>query len=74
MQTPFFTPFAKDTPELAGANCVWLSTDVAKFMHGRYMSTNWSVDEILEKKEDIVSRDLLKIKLTGDFVTGEVKD
>ncbi|KAK9367593.1 hypothetical protein V1509DRAFT_640648 [Lipomyces kononenkoae] len=67
MVTESFRPFAKDTPQLAGAVGVWLATEAASFMNGRYMSTNWSVDELVEKKDEILSKDLLKIKLGGDF-------
>ncbi|KAK9429600.1 hypothetical protein V1505DRAFT_373538 [Lipomyces doorenjongii] len=73
MMTESFEPFAKDTPALAGGVVVWLSTDAASFMDGRYMTTNWSVDELMTKKEEIVSKDLLKIKLSGDFGDAELQ-
>ncbi|KAK9350639.1 hypothetical protein V1523DRAFT_419160 [Lipomyces doorenjongii] len=73
MMTESFEPFAKDTPELAGGVVLWLSTDAASFMDGRYMTTNWSVDELMTKKEEIVSKDLLKIKLSGDFGDAELQ-
>ncbi|KAK9490685.1 hypothetical protein V1508DRAFT_255054 [Lipomyces doorenjongii] len=73
MMTESFEPFAKDTPALAGGVVVWLSTDAASFMDGRYMTTNWSVDELMTKKEEIVSKDLLKVKLSGDFGDAELQ-
>ncbi|KAK9238792.1 hypothetical protein V1525DRAFT_418237 [Lipomyces kononenkoae] len=73
MVSESFKPFAKDTPQLAGGVVVWLATDAASFMNGRYMSTNWSVDEIVEKKDEILSKDLLKITLRGDFGTAKLQ-
>jgi NAD(P)-dependent dehydrogenase (short-subunit alcohol dehydrogenase family) len=62
-----FREFAKDTPELAGGVAVWLSTKAAAFLDGRFMAVNWAVDELIARKEEIVSGDLLKIKLGGEF-------
>ncbi|KAK9311469.1 hypothetical protein V1522DRAFT_358573 [Lipomyces starkeyi] len=73
MVTESFKPFAKDTAALAGGVVVWLATDAASFMNGRYMTTNWSVDELIAKKEEIVSKDLLKIKMSGDFGDAELQ-
>lgn len=33
---------------------IWLASEPAGFMNGRYISLNWSVDELLERKEEIV--------------------
>ena len=72
MAVDFAKPFAKDTPELAGAVVVWLSTDEARFLSGRYVTTNWDVSELLRRKEEIVSQDLLKVRLGGEFRTAEL--
>lgn len=40
MATDFWKPYAKDTLELAGAVTVWLSTPAARFLNGRYTTTN----------------------------------
>ena len=72
MATAFWKPFAKDTPELAGAVIVWLASEEGKFMNGRYMSTNWDVVEMVERKGDIVGKDELKIKLGGDLGVAEL--
>ncbi|KAK9384235.1 hypothetical protein V1515DRAFT_420702 [Lipomyces mesembrius] len=42
MVTESFKSFAKDTAALAGGVAVWLATEAASFMNGRYMTTNWS--------------------------------
>ena len=64
---PFFVKFSKDTPALAGGVAVWLATEQAKFMNGRYMGANWSVKEMMERKEEIVSKRLLLMELQGTF-------
>ena len=72
MATGFWKPFAKDTPELAGAVMVWLASEEAKFMNGRYMSTNWDVVEMVERKGDIVAKDDLKMRLGGETGVAEL--
>lgn len=67
MTAPEFRKFALDTPELVGGVAVWLSTEKARFMNGRYMNSNWSVDDLYEKREEIQSSKLLQIDLQGTF-------
>ncbi len=62
MVQPAFKRFAKDTPELAGGATVWLATDAAKFLYGRYFAANWAFDELLQRKDEIVGE---KELLTG---------
>ena len=57
-----FKRFSKDTPELVGGFTVWLATDKAKFLNGRYVCVQWSVDELLEREDEIVKEEKL---LTG---------
>ena len=71
MATDFWKPYAKDAPELAGAVAVWLSTPAARFLDGRFTTTNWDVVELMDRKEEIVGKNLLTIRLSGDFATGE---
>ncbi|KAK0122129.1 hypothetical protein ONS95_010389 [Cadophora gregata] len=62
-----FRPYAKDTPELVGGVAVWLSTEKAEFLNGKYVEANWSVDDLVSRKEEIVTQGKLSIKLGGDF-------
>lgn len=64
---PQFVKFSKDTYALAGGVAVWLATDEAKFMNGRYMGANWAVNELVERKDEIVSKGLLLPELQGKF-------
>lgn len=72
MTFDYFKRFAKDTPELIGGFTVWLTTEKAKFLNGRYVSANWSVDELVERQEEIVKEDKLvtglNVKLGKDQI------
>jgi hypothetical protein len=50
-----------DDVGLCGAFCVWLSKEKRMWLNGRLVSATWDVDELMEKKENIVAEDLLKI-------------
>ncbi|TVY38702.1 Short chain dehydrogenase, partial [Lachnellula subtilissima] len=62
-----FQRFALDTPELVGGIGVWLSTEKAAFLNGKYVSSNWSVDDLAARKEEIVSGGKLSLILKGDL-------
>lgn len=62
-----FLKFALDSPELVGAVAVWLATEKAKFMNGRFMNINWNVDDLYERREEIQQGKLLQIDLQGSF-------
>ena len=63
----YFKPFAKDTPELLGGLGVWLATEKAAFLSGKYIESNWSGDELMERKDEIVNEGKLSICIKGDF-------
>ncbi|KAH6880662.1 hypothetical protein B0T10DRAFT_446296 [Thelonectria olida] len=67
MLAPEFKRFAFDTPELVGGTAVWLATEKAKFLSGRFVGCNWNVDDLYERREEIQSGKLLQIDLTGTF-------
>ncbi|CAF0713097.1 unnamed protein product [Adineta steineri] len=50
----------EDKPELAAGYCVWLTTDEADFLRGRYSDCTWDVTELLKNAKMIVDMDLLK--------------
>ncbi|KAF8860375.1 NAD(P)-binding protein [Acephala macrosclerotiorum] len=62
-----FKRFALATPELVGGVSVWLATDKAAFLTGRYVNANWSVDELAERNDEIVGDNKLTIALTEKF-------
>ncbi|KAF2480987.1 hypothetical protein BDY17DRAFT_311789 [Neohortaea acidophila] len=60
-----FRPHLTDSTDLCGAFCVWLTRDAAskQWLSGRLLSATWDVREIEAKREEIVSKDLLKLKV-----------
>lgn len=53
-----------DTPELGGDTIAWLTQDRQEWLSGRYLSANWDMEEIFSRKEEIISGDKLKVKLS----------
>ena len=62
-----FRKFNLDTPELVGGTAVWLASEEAKFLSGKTIAANWSVDDLVARKEEIVKDGLLNIDLKGKF-------
>ena len=52
-----------DTPELAADTIVFLTSERREWLAGRYVSCNWDVEKLIEKKQDIVDGDLLKFRM-----------
>lgn len=49
-----------DTPELAAATCVYLASKRSEYLKGRYISSNWDVEELESAKDNIVGNNLLR--------------
>ncbi|KIM22556.1 hypothetical protein M408DRAFT_332866 [Serendipita vermifera MAFF 305830] len=60
-----FVALALDEPALSGCVCVYLSHPHAEFLSGRFLDARWDMDEVMAKKEEIVSGDLLKLRIGG---------
>ena len=56
-----------DSPELSAAFAVWLCSGKADWAKGRYLSSNWDVDELTKLKDQIVQDDLLVNRLQVRF-------
>ena len=54
-----------DEPGLCGAFCVWLTKDTMekRWLSGRFLSAKWDVEELVGRREEIVEKDLLKMKM-----------
>jgi NAD(P)-dependent dehydrogenase (short-subunit alcohol dehydrogenase family) len=52
-----------DEPDLAAGFTVWLCSGRADWAKGRYLSSNWDVDELMQLKDQIVKDDLLVNRL-----------
>jgi hypothetical protein len=44
---------------------VWLATAEADFLKGRFVYVNWDIDELMEKKEEILAKNLLTLTIRG---------
>lgn len=53
-----------DTPELCGDTMVWLTKEKRNWLADRYISAQWNMERLLERKDEIVEKDLLRVKLT----------
>ncbi|KAH1601857.1 hypothetical protein KXX44_003951 [Aspergillus fumigatus] len=52
-----------DTAELAGNAMSWLTQEGREWLGGRYVSVTWDMEELLQKREEIVREDKLKMRL-----------
>ncbi|PCH34256.1 oxidoreductase [Wolfiporia cocos MD-104 SS10] len=52
-----------DKPELAGDTLVWLAKEKREWLSGRFVNCQWDMDELLLKKDVILSGSLLTVKL-----------
>ncbi|PMD42791.1 putative oxidoreductase ucpA [Hyaloscypha variabilis F] len=54
---------SKDSPELCAGMAVWLAKEPRPWLNGRYVAANWDVDELEDKKDEIVEGDKLKFRM-----------
>ncbi|THY93250.1 NAD-P-binding protein [Aureobasidium pullulans] len=52
-----------DQPQLAADTVAWLVNEKREWLAGRYVSVTWDMKEFLEKKDEIVKKDLLKVRM-----------
>ncbi|KAI4859502.1 NAD(P)-binding protein [Hypoxylon rubiginosum] len=50
--------------KLVGDFLVWLTSDEARFLSGRFVCVKWDVGELVEMKEEVLSRDLFRTLLS----------
>lgn len=60
---PILRDLPKDDAVLAPNSMVWLVRERREWLAGRIVSARWNMEEVLKKKEDIESRDLMKFKV-----------
>lgn len=56
-------PALIDTPQLCADTLVALTKERLEWLAGRYVSATWDVEELISKKDDILAKDLLKVRL-----------
>ncbi|KAK6597983.1 hypothetical protein H4I96_08935 [Botrytis cinerea] len=52
-----------DRPEIARDTIAWLATERKEWLGGRYVSCPWNMEELMEKKDEIIEKDLLKMRM-----------
>ncbi|RAL13038.1 SDR family oxidoreductase [Aspergillus homomorphus CBS 101889] len=52
-----------DTPELAADTLVWLTRERRDWLAGRFASVSWDMEELEQKKQDVLQRNLLKFRV-----------
>ncbi|KEY73165.1 hypothetical protein S7711_04131 [Stachybotrys chartarum IBT 7711] len=50
-----------DHPEMAGDTIAWLAAERREWLGGRYVSCPWDMEELLQKKDEIIQKDKLKM-------------
>ncbi|KAF5965595.1 oxidoreductase, short chain dehydrogenase/reductase family [Fusarium bulbicola] len=53
-----------DTVELAADTMIWLSRERREWLSGRFIMVNWDMDEVENKKKEILEENLLKFRMT----------
>ncbi|KAI1399925.1 NAD(P)-binding protein [Hypoxylon fuscum] len=56
-------PFFIETPELSADSLVYLTSEKRDWLAGRYINVTWDLPEFVEKKDEIVKGDKLKVRL-----------
>ena len=66
---PAFQRFDLDSPELVGSVLAWIASDPERshFLSGRIISSNWDVDGLLARKDEILASNKLQLDLVGPF-------
>ncbi|TGO60410.1 hypothetical protein BOTNAR_0146g00230 [Botryotinia narcissicola] len=52
-----------DRPEIAGDTIAWLAAERKECLGGRYVSCPWDMEELMKKKDEIIEKDLLKMRM-----------
>lgn len=52
-----------DDPRLAGETIAWLAAERREWLGGRYISCLWDMEEFMDKKDEVVSGEKLKMRM-----------
>ncbi|KAF5848988.1 hypothetical protein GGP41_010076 [Bipolaris sorokiniana] len=67
LREPFGSLFNNDSAELVGGTAVWVCQEKARWLSGRFVSVNWDVEDLLERKGEVLEGDLLRLGVRGEF-------
>ena len=59
------TAWVLDLVNLPAQFAVWLASDEAELLKGRFLWANWDVSELQQRKKEILDRDLLRLTVAG---------
>jgi hypothetical protein len=57
--------FSFRTAELPASICVWLASPEARFLKGKLIWSNWDVEELIQRADEIKCSTLLNVNLNG---------
>ncbi|KAL6416315.1 Short-chain dehydrogenase/reductase SDR [Ilyonectria robusta] len=57
-----------DRPDIAGDTIVWLAAERKEWLGGRYISCPWDMQELSERKDEIIKKDKLKMRMCMESV------
>ena len=52
-----------DSPDLSAAMAVWLAKEPRPWPNGRYVASNWDVEELEARRHEIANGDMLKFRM-----------
>ena len=52
-----------DSPLLCGGFCVWLTKEKKEWLSGRYLDARWDIPTLVSKKDEVLEKDLLKLRM-----------
>ena len=52
-----------ETADLSADTLVYLTSERRDWLRGRYVNCTWDMPELQARKEDIVARDMLKVRM-----------
>ncbi|RYP91272.1 hypothetical protein DL770_002590 [Monosporascus sp. CRB-9-2] len=52
-----------DSPDIAGDTIAWLAAERREWLGGRYVSCPWDMEELMKKKDEIIEKDKLKMRM-----------
>ena len=58
-----FRTMGTDDPLLCGAFLIWLVKERKEWLNGRYIDATWDVEQLEARKDEIVEKDMLKMRL-----------
>jgi NAD(P)-dependent dehydrogenase (short-subunit alcohol dehydrogenase family) len=52
-----------DQPDVAGDTIAWLAAERREWVGGRTVSCPWDMEEFLARKNEIIEKDMLKVRM-----------